>query len=82
MLEAHGGFLFGPKAAKLPVKDHNHTVFSVCDTDELCQRAIEAINQVVGDLTEPGAGILFTVPVDTCVGMAPNGLVNSVEPDV
>lgn len=38
------------------------TVFVAVD-DEQVEAAIEAIKKVTGDLSEPNAGVLFTVPI-------------------
>lgn len=37
--------------------------------DEMVQKAIDAITSVVGDLTQPDSGIMFTVPVDFTKGI-------------
>lgn len=41
---------------------HN-TLFAVIDSLETAQAAVRATEQVVGDLSEPSTGIIFTVPV-------------------
>ena len=46
------------------------TVFSVIETQEKLDAAITMIRDKCGDLTEPGTGILFTVPVNRAVGLA------------
>ena len=49
----------------------NYTVFSVIETDETLQKAIDVVRAVVADINKPGVGILFTVPVDRIEGLAP-----------
>ena len=46
---------------------HN-TIFSVLDSDALVDTLIAATQSVVGDLTQPGRGILFVVPLMRVVG--------------
>jgi len=52
-------------------RSHNYTVFSVIKTDETLQKAIDMVKEVVGDISKPGVGILFTVPIDRIEGLAP-----------
>jgi hypothetical protein len=47
------------------------TVFSVVETREKLDAAIEMIKDKCGDMTRPGTGILFTLPVGHVVGLAP-----------
>lgn len=49
----------------------NKTIFTVIETDELLEKAIAAIQAVAGDLSQPGEGLMFTVPVGQVLGMAP-----------
>lgn len=53
-------------------RPHNLTIFSVIESDDVLQRAVQVIQQIVGDLTEPGKGILFVLPVETAIGLAPD----------
>jgi len=46
----------------------NSTIFSVIEDEEVLNKAIERIIEIVGDLERPGSGILFTVPVDRVIG--------------
>jgi nitrogen regulatory protein P-II 1 len=48
----------------------NRTLFCVAD-DAKVDAAIEVIEEICGNLTEPGAGIVFTVPVARVVGLSP-----------
>jgi nitrogen regulatory protein PII len=48
----------------------NQTLFSVIDDDKV-ESAIALIQEVCGTLESPGAGIVFTIPVDRVVGLAP-----------
>lgn len=49
---------------------HN-TIFSVLDSDALVDTLIAATQSVVGDLSQPGRGILFVVPLSRVVGYRP-----------
>jgi len=51
-------------------RPENSTVFSVIETQEKLQAAIEMIREKCGDLNNPGSGILFTVPINKAVGLA------------
>ena len=48
----------------------NQVLFSVID-DGKADAAIALIQEVCGSLATPGAGIVFTVPLDRVVGLAP-----------
>ena len=48
----------------------NQTVFSVIEDDKV-DAAIALIQEVCGSLDQPGAGIVFTIPVARVVGLAP-----------
>ena len=50
-------------------KPYNKTIFSVVDSDAKVTRLEELIEKVCGSLSEPGTGILFTVPVDYVRGL-------------
>ena len=51
-------------------KPHNKTIFSAIK-DEKEQPAIELLKKILGDLTQPGTGIVFTIPIDTVEGLKP-----------
>jgi nitrogen regulatory protein P-II 1 len=48
----------------------NSTIFSVIRTDETLEKAIALVHEVVGDMKNPGSGILFVVPVTRIEGLA------------
>ena len=50
-------------------KPYNKTVFSVLDDDKKLKKLEALIENVCGDLTKPGTGILFTLPVDYAKGL-------------
>lgn len=49
---------------------YNKTVFTVIETEEILDRAVDAIKDVVGDIDSPGAGLIFTVPVGRVYGLS------------
>ncbi|MEA4882545.1 MAG: hypothetical protein VB144_02595 [Clostridia bacterium] len=57
----------------------NRTIFALLPDDKV-DEAIGAVESVVGDLTRPGAGLLFTVPVGRAVGF-PKRHSGNVDPD-
>lgn len=52
-----------------PDQEHNKLVLTVLSED-MYPRARRAIHKVVGDLSVPGTGILFTVPITNVEGLA------------
>lgn len=51
-------------------KPHNKTVISAIK-DEKEKPAIEVLQKILGDLNEPGTGIVFTIPLDRVEGLKP-----------
>lgn len=51
-----------------PAKDNNKTILFVSEEEEI-STIREVIKKVVGDLSEPQTGILFTIPVDFTDGI-------------
>ncbi|MBN1834770.1 MAG: P-II family nitrogen regulator [Spirochaetales bacterium] len=50
-------------------KPYNKTIFSVVDREEQVQKLEDLLERVCGDLSQPGSGILFTLPVDYAKGL-------------
>ncbi len=50
-------------------KPYNKTIISVIKNEETIPVVVKLLNQVCGDLSKPGTGILFTIPVDFCQGL-------------
>jgi nitrogen regulatory protein P-II 1 len=46
----------------------NKTIFSVIDSLDKKERATAAIKEVVGDISKPGVGIMFTLPLEDVIG--------------
>jgi nitrogen regulatory protein P-II 1 len=52
-------------------RPQNTTIFSVIESPEVLQAAIDMVQRVCGSLAEASTGILFTVPLNRVVGLAP-----------
>jgi len=50
------------------MEGHSQMILSVVE-DELVDKLIAAANQALGDLTEPDHGILFTLTLDSAIGV-------------
>ena len=50
-------------------KPYNKTIISVVNKDEKIEKLAELIEKVCGPLSEPGTGVLFSVPVDYVRGL-------------
>ena len=49
----------------------NRTIFSVIKDDETLDRAMQVVEQVVGDMEGSATGIMFAVPATRVKGLAP-----------
>jgi nitrogen regulatory protein PII len=50
-------------------KPYNKTILSVVEKEEKIKRVEELVEKICGSLSEPGTGILFTIPVDYAKGL-------------
>ena len=48
---------------------YNKTIFTIVESEELLDQAIESVRGVVGDLDKPNEGLLFTVPLGEVLGL-------------
>lgn len=48
---------------------YNKTLFTIVEDDAALDKAIEAIQSVTGDLSNPNEGLMFTVPVGKVIGL-------------
>ncbi len=53
-------------------KPYNKTIISVVRHEKRIPKLISLLDSVCGDLSKPGTGIIFTVPVDFCKGLVPD----------
>lgn len=51
-------------------KPHNKTILSAVK-DEKEKPTIELIKRILGDLSQPGTGIVFSIPIDRVEGLKP-----------
>lgn len=47
---------------------HNNLIFTVIDKEEILEKAIADVYDIVGDLNEPDTGMLFTLPIGQVEG--------------
>lgn len=50
-------------------RPYNKTIFTVIEDEEVLKNAIEAVQNIVGDMTKPGVGLMFTLPIGSIHGM-------------
>ena len=61
---------FGDLTGSREGEIYNTVLFTVILEEEILDRAIEIIDEVVGDLDEPNTGLVFTVRLDRVKGLA------------
>lgn len=49
-------------------RPYNKTIFTVINDDNLLEKAVNKVKDIVGDIHEPGVGVMFTVPVGNTYG--------------
>jgi nitrogen regulatory protein PII len=52
-------------------RPRNQTIFSVIREDEKVAGVLRLFREILGDLESPATGIVFTVPINQAVGLAP-----------
>jgi nitrogen regulatory protein PII len=52
-------------------RPQNVTIFSVIKSKQTLEAAIDMVQSICGDFGEPSTGIVFTVPVERVIGLAP-----------
>lgn len=50
-------------------RPYNKTIFSVIDNDELIEPLIDGLENIMGNLDNPGTGLVFTVPINRIKGL-------------
>ena len=56
--------LFGSLKALLEgARPYNKTIFTVLDSEELVERTVSAVKDVLGDAEHPSLGFMFSVPI-------------------
>lgn len=50
-------------------KPYNKTILSVVRDESLVDRLLSLLESITGDLSRPGTGIFFTLPIEYCKGL-------------
>lgn len=50
-------------------RPYNKTIFTLIEDEELLEKAVRTVKEVVGDLDKLGVGIMFTIPIGKVYGM-------------
>lgn len=61
-------------------RPQNHTIFSVIREPDKVDRVVRLLQEICGDLEDPATGIVFTLPVNRVVGLAPELGVETDDP--
>lgn len=61
----------GLEALAMRSRPQNQTIFSVIREDEKVEGVIRLLQEICGNLEDPATGIVFTIPVNRVVGLAP-----------
>jgi nitrogen regulatory protein P-II 1 len=65
----HDHVLAGLRTLFKHSRPHNKTIFSVIDSVEKKEKAINKIKETIGDFDKPGVGIMFTLPLVDVIGV-------------
>lgn len=50
-------------------RPYNKTIFTVIEDEEILNAAVKSVQKILGDMEEPGVGVMFTLPVGKIYGM-------------
>lgn len=50
-------------------RPYNKTIFTVIEGEYLLQQAVKTVKDIIGDMSKPGIGLMFTMPVGHIYGM-------------
>ncbi len=50
-------------------RPYNKTIFTVIEDDQVLKDTVQAVKEILGDMQEPGVGLMFTLPVGEIYGM-------------
>lgn len=57
-------FLYGQlKALMQDALPYNKTIFTVLENQELVDKAVAVVQNVIGDVPKPGVGFMFSLPI-------------------
>ena len=50
-------------------RPYNKTIFTIIKGEDLVEEAVSSVKDIVGDISKPGVGLMFTVPIGKVYGM-------------
>ncbi len=50
-------------------RPYNKTIFAVIKDKDLLEKTVSAVEEILGDIDDPGVGMIFTIPVGDTYGM-------------
>ncbi len=50
-------------------RPYNKTVFTVIEDEEVLKKAVKEVKRILGNMNDPGVGLMFTLPVGEIIGM-------------
>lgn len=50
-------------------RPYNKTVFTVIEDEEILDKAVKEVKKILGNMSKPGVGLMFTLPVGEIFGM-------------
>ncbi len=50
-------------------RPYNKTIFTVIEDEETLNTAIEEVKKILGNMNDPGVGLMFTLPIGGIYGM-------------
>lgn len=51
-------------------RPYNKTIFTVVKDEKLLEKAVNTVEGILGDIYEPGVGIMFTLPLGNTYGIS------------
>lgn len=51
-------------------RPYNKTIFTVVKDEKLLEKAVNTVQDILGDIYEPGIGIMFTMPLGNTYGIS------------
>lgn len=51
-------------------RPYNKTIFTVIKDEQLLEKAVDTVKGIIGDIHQPGVGIMFSLPLGNTYGMS------------
>lgn len=67
--EKDSAFFGGLKSLLVNARPYNKTVFTVIEDKETLEKVVKEVKKILGNINEPGVGLMFTLPVGEIFGM-------------